>query len=31
LFSPQETLDLADRHKIAILGMDDSLLNELAS
>jgi hypothetical protein len=31
LFSPQETLDLADRHKIAIMGMDDSLLEELAT
>lgn len=30
LFSPQETLELANRHNIAILGMDDTLLQELA-
>ncbi len=31
LFSPQETLELANAHNIAILGMDDTLLQELAS
>ncbi|WP_462324853.1 LpxI family protein [Desulfoplanes sp.] len=30
LFSPQETLALADRHGITILGMDDSLLEEIS-
>ncbi len=31
LFSPQETLDLADTHNISVLGLDDALLQELAS